>query len=760
MTALKHQIETSQALWELLVKHKYAYLAAKPRFGKALANSELVLTPNGYVKMDTLQKGDLVIGSNGNNISITGVFPQGTREIYKTVFVDGTSVMCDKEHLWTVHDRVGRKWKTLTTTKLMETGLQTGETKKGSRKHCRFSIPLMKPANIGKDKEYIIKPYLLGLLLGDGSFASKTPCFTNSSEKLFNIVTGMLPNGVEARSKKFKQGAWVSTLSSSTSENVLTNELKRLGLQGHLSVTKFIPNEYLQGSLTTRKAIVKGLLETDGTKHRTIPNAYQEFNTSSKQLKEDFIFLARSIGMFVIEGKVKEKPTYNYKGEIKTGQPAYRVSIITQSKRKNIESITFSHKEKATCISVNSKDSLFVTNGFNLTHNSLTVLLTIENSKRIKNVLILCPKNAIAGWDKFTTDTELLNGTLTKNYTTLNYEALGRFKDRTHSKQGKKLKKPISELHLKVNPDDFDLVVLDESHRLGKLGKPSQRYLIVKAVVGDKPTINLSGTAIVESPCAIYYQMSTSTHTPFPQKSFYEFHDEFGLKLMKNIGRGRDVNDYSKGKPTLMPYIDSFTLYRTQEDAGISKDIQSTVKKHYVNLTSYTKTMYNKLQTDRVLTIGKRQLIADSILKLRLSLHQIESSCLKIDDEYIELDQHEKVNYIKNNFKVTKDTVILAYYIAEQKLLKKQFPHATVDSATSKAEGVDFSHADNFILYSTGYSGAKYIQLLERIVNLKGSNTYDVHLLLVKNAISDQVVETVEKKADFNNSCYIKRDLN
>ena len=187
---------------------------------------------------------------------------------------------------------------------------------------------------------------------------------------------------------------------------------------------------------------------------------------------------------------------------------------------------------------------------------SLCVLLTIEKSKRIKNVLILCPKNAIPGWLKFINDVELnLDGHITKNYIVMNYEALGRFKDRTHTLQGKKLKKPVPELHLKVNPDDYDLVVADESHRLGKLGKPSKRYDIVKAVVGDKPTINLSGTAIVESPCAIYYQMSISTATPFPQKDFYRFHDEYGIKAMKKIGRSREVNDYSIPNQKLMPYI-------------------------------------------------------------------------------------------------------------------------------------------------------------------------------------------------------------
>jgi len=152
---------------------------------------------------------------------------------------------------------------------------------------------------------------------------------------------------------------------------------------------------------------------------------------------------------------------------------------------------------------------------------SLTALLTVEKSKRVKNVLILTKKAAIGGLLKFTEDAEL---DLQKNYTVTNYEAVGRIVDRTHSKQGKKLKKPIPEIVFKLNPDDYDVLIFDEIHSLGKIGKPTKKYQILKAFTGDKPWIGMTGTFGVETMNAAYYACSLSTKTPFPHyKNFYEF---------------------------------------------------------------------------------------------------------------------------------------------------------------------------------------------------------------------------------------------
>ena len=80
---------------------------ARPGVGKALAHGEPVLTPTGYVPIESLSVGDLVIGIDGGAYPVTGVFPQGMRDIYRVTFSDGTHVDCDIDHLWEFIDGEG-----------------------------------------------------------------------------------------------------------------------------------------------------------------------------------------------------------------------------------------------------------------------------------------------------------------------------------------------------------------------------------------------------------------------------------------------------------------------------------------------------------------------------------------------------------------------------------------------------------------------------------------------------------------------------
>ncbi len=265
---------------------------------------------------------------------------------------------------------------------------------------------------------------------------------------------------------------------------------------------------------------------------------------------------------------------------------------------------------------------------------SLTALLTVEKSKTVKNVLILCPKGAIPGWKKTLEDSELSETTLTKNYTVTNYEQVGSFKTRKESKTGKLLKYPIKELVFKLNPDDYQIIIIDESHVLGKLGKSSNRYKVISEFCKDKPHIHLSGTAVIESPNSIYYQMHLGKYSPFEGlNSFYDYFSKWGVHALKYIGREEPVNDYSKAKAELLEYIDTFTIYMTQEDAGIEEIIQAIDHIHYIELDQKTKDLYNTLQKDRLAIVQGEHLVCDSTMKLRTSLHMLENGTVKIDDE-------------------------------------------------------------------------------------------------------------------------------
>jgi len=388
---------------------------------------------------------------------------------------------------------------------------------------------------------------------------------------------------------------------------------------------------------------------------------------------------------------------------------------------------------------------------------TLTALLALSYSRSISRILILTKKAAIPGINKFIDDPELQSYWSHQQHTVINYEALGRFVERTVGKSGKPLAKPISEPQFKLNPDDYDLIVLDEIHVLGKLGKPSQRYKLLSAFAPDLPWLGMSGTSFVESPNQIYYETSFSSRTPFPQKSFYAYFKEWGVPAPIQIGYNEFRETYKQAKPELLTYINDFSVILTQADAGIQAT--ATDELHFVPLSNLTRTYYNKLQSDRILHLPPHTVVADSIMALRTKLHQLEGSTIKLDDDYIQLPSLEKVNYIKQVWGDLPSVGIMCYYKEELNLLQQHFKHAQLYSSIRHAEGVDLSHLDHLVIYSFGFSGSKFIQFRDRQTNVNSNSQNIVHFLLTRDAISHQCYDAVSTKRDFNSAIFLQRNL-
>jgi len=369
-----------------------------------------------------------------------------------------------------------------------------------------------------------------------------------------------------------------------------------------------------------------------------------------------------------------------------------------------------------------------------------TALYVADNTKA-SHWLILCPKNAISGWEKF------LNGSLPLNtkFTVTNYEQV--------------YKRVAGKYTLRLNKDDYNGVILDESHNFGVLGKPSLKHKMTRLLCYEYPLILLSGSALVESYNGIYHQCYISKYSPFRNfKNFYDYHRYYGESYYIRIG-GRDVPKYDKAKEDLITSIvDTFTVYMTQQDAGISTEVQAVDEVHYVSLSANTKKIYNTVQKDNIITLllgdDCVELICDSVMKLRISLHMIESGVIKIDGKYYILGNREKIDYILKRFGDNEDVGIMSHFVGERHLLNKIFKRAKIYSSTSHAEGVDLSHLKHFIIISSGYSGAKFIQRRERCVNIFSKTASTVHHLIVKGAISEQVYKAVSNKLDFNNRGY------
>jgi phosphate starvation-inducible PhoH-like protein len=363
--------------------------------GRAQPVATPVLTPDGFRPIGSLTVGDLIVGSDGKPTPVLGVYPQGEKDIYRVTAQDGASTLASGDHLWAVATpddrRRGKPLRVLTTREMI------GNLR---RHHAhRYELPLHSAPVSFPHREIPMDAYALGLLLGDGCLTgATTPSFASGDPELAWQLQVRLP-GVEVRPKSGPDYVLNKVTSPGdviTLANPVTAAARQLGLNGTRSESKFVPDLYLHNSVKVRLAVLQGLLDTDGgpvtQKNRTCRIQY---TTTSPRLRDDVIFLVRSLGGIAYH---RTRPAAGRAPGLARGRPVYHrhdahiVDIrlpagiepfrLTRKRKlydaqggggpmRFIESIEPAGTAEAVCISVAAADSLYTTEDFLLTHNTL-----------------------------------------------------------------------------------------------------------------------------------------------------------------------------------------------------------------------------------------------------------------------------------------------------------------------------------------------------------------------------------------------------
>ncbi|MDT9690689.1 PhoH family protein [Streptomyces sp. P9(2023)] len=357
-----------------------------------------VLTPDGWRAIGDLQVGDLVIGSNGEPTPVLGVYPQGERDIYRVSAQDGSWTLCCGEHLWTVRTasdkRRDKPWRVL------ETQDMIGNLRAAHAR--RYELPLLTAPVCFPEREVPVDPYALGLLLGDGCISGKTtPSFATADPELISALETALP-GITARSRGGYNYLINRESAPSDSEGgVLTHPLKQalrtLDLLGSKSYSKFVPDDYLYNSAEVRLAVLQGLLDTDGGPvTQTDRTCRIQFTTTSIVLRDDVIALVQSLGGVAYTRRraaAGRKPGRVNGRDVPFNRDAHIVDIrlpegiepFRLARKRDayhagggggrpmrfIDSIEPAGREETVCIQVAAEDSLYVTQDYLLTHNTL-----------------------------------------------------------------------------------------------------------------------------------------------------------------------------------------------------------------------------------------------------------------------------------------------------------------------------------------------------------------------------------------------------
>jgi len=363
--------------------YRFNVFLAPRQIGKAQPLDSIVWCESGKVLFGDLQVGDSIYGADGKLTNVIGIYPQGVKDIYEITFSDGAKVRSCAEHLWTVKTADGKE-QTKELKDIMTAGVLN------TRGDYKWFVQTTKPVEFPK-KKFIIDPYTLGLLIGDGCISQSYTSFSTNDLELVDHFNEVCEDHdvVFKKHKSMKLCKYVITGKTWRSNHIRT-KLNLLGLGGSRSENKFIPSEYLYGSIEQRIALLQGLLDTDG---HCSPKSNIEYCTVSPQLAKDVRQLCESLGIIV---RTSTKiPTYTYKGESKNGQLAYRLKLqlpndftypVFRLKRKQdnvrnkyydwsrmrgIAKVELVGKEEAQCIQVDNEDHLYLTDHFIPTHNTV-----------------------------------------------------------------------------------------------------------------------------------------------------------------------------------------------------------------------------------------------------------------------------------------------------------------------------------------------------------------------------------------------------
>ena len=279
--------------------------------GKLLDLDTPIPTPTGWARFGDLAVGDIIFGIDGKPTTVTVLNPVKTdTDAFAIVFDDGETVYADATHDWCVNDMWSedpRRLEKRTTAWLFERYVVP--TKTGRR--FRFSIPTTDPLEL-PEIDLPIDPYTLGVWLGDGT--TKTGSLTLGNQDAAEIA-GNIP-GARMAGKGNSTG---------TATRVVVAGLRVQLETLRLTEGKHIPAAYLRASESQRRALLQGLMDTDGTQDY---HGRAAFSASDESLARQVYELAVSLG-FKVHRDDKVPGFQN--GE---GKRSYRLSFTPQDPAK------------------------------------------------------------------------------------------------------------------------------------------------------------------------------------------------------------------------------------------------------------------------------------------------------------------------------------------------------------------------------------------------------------------------------------------
>ncbi|MFG2088733.1 MULTISPECIES: replicative DNA helicase [unclassified Spirillospora] len=386
-------------------------VAARPAMGKAICLKTPLPTPKGWTTMGEVSVGDYLIGADGKPTRVVAATEvMHDRPCYEIEFSDGEVIIADAEHQWRTTTRAARRQQSETRTtyywsdeainrvrwvtadanerpRRLLTHREATETTEdiAATLRCDGDNRLNHAVEVAAPFQFptaklLIDPYVLGAWLGDG-------CRTHCSITCFDEE---ILEEIEAA------GQPVSRRKTPGSFGLpgLVTMVKELGLWRN----KHIPAEYLRASEEQRRALLAGMLDTDGYVSEI---GQVQLGFVNKRLAEGAHELILSLGYRAtmttepVAGRSPETSIF-YRINFTPTETVFRLSRKAARQRKNVHpkarvryivDVRPVESVPVRCVQVDNADHMYLAGRSCIpTHNS-TLALDFARAASIKHGL-------------------------------------------------------------------------------------------------------------------------------------------------------------------------------------------------------------------------------------------------------------------------------------------------------------------------------------------------------------------------------------
>ena len=294
-------------------------VAARPGMGKALALDTPLPTPAGWTTMGEVRVGDELIGADGRpTLVVAATDVMVGRPCYEVEFSDGTVIVADEQHQWLTDTRASRRNPNVHAA--VRTTREIADTLRCATADRRLNHSVTNAAPLaGAEQDLLVPPYTLGAWLGDGTTACAR--LTTADPEIVMRIEG----------------------EGGTDKSALCT----IGVLGD----KHIPLQYLRASEGQRRALLAGLLDTDGT---VTNGGAVQFTVTNSRLAADVVELVVSLGYRC------QVATKAVKGRSELSSTAYLVNFSASDQVFGLHRKELLHKERRAASTARSH-SRFIT---------------------------------------------------------------------------------------------------------------------------------------------------------------------------------------------------------------------------------------------------------------------------------------------------------------------------------------------------------------------------------------------------------------